>query len=83
LSAALVRDDWTDEVTVALVTVVMIGRMTERFAGLIRGVYLAIKHRCYFAMQEIYPGNKKTHFQRIHKQTGVPYADMVRRRKPA
>ena len=28
-------------------------------------------------MQEIYPGNKRKHFDRIHKQTSIPFSDMV------
>lgn len=28
-------------------------------------------------VQEIFPGNKKKHFKRIHEQTSIPYRDMV------
>ncbi|KAI9664724.1 MAG: hypothetical protein M1821_006172 [Bathelium mastoideum] len=30
-----------------------------------------------FAQLEIYPGSKRTHFRRLHKALGVPYADML------
>lgn len=33
-------------------------------------------------LQEIYPGGKRKHFQRIHDATGVPFSDMVRLRAP-
>lgn len=29
-------------------------------------------------IQEIYPGNKKKHFKKIHEQTSIAYRDMVR-----
>eukprot|EP00892_Ulva_mutabilis_P001408 jgi/Ulvmu1/11268/UM073_0040.1 len=28
-------------------------------------------------LQEIYPGNKKKHFKKIHAQTSIPYRDML------
>lgn len=31
----------------------------------------------FFDHLEIYPGSKKTHFARLHKSTGLPYADML------
>lgn len=31
----------------------------------------------YFPYQEIYPGKKTTHFARIQKETGIPFADML------
>lgn len=31
----------------------------------------------YFQYQEIYPGKKTTHFQRMHDKTGVPYSEML------
>lgn len=27
--------------------------------------------------KELYPGSKTTHFQRLHKKTGIPYAEML------
>lgn len=30
-----------------------------------------------FDFIEIYPGNKKSHFQRIHKNSGIPYEEMI------
>lgn len=30
---------------------------------------------------QIYPGRKTTHFERIHRDSGVPYEEMVRRRE--
>ena len=29
-------------------------------------------------LQEIYPGNKRTHFTRLHEQTSIPFSQMVR-----
>lgn len=31
-----------------------------------------------FDSMEIYPGSKITHFQALHKKTGIPYEEMVR-----
>lgn len=28
-------------------------------------------------LQEIYPGNKKKHFKKLHEQTSIPFRDMV------
>ena len=31
----------------------------------------------YFDHLQIYPGNKQTHFERIHRDTGIAYEDML------
>ena len=31
----------------------------------------------YFDHLQIYPGNKQTHFERIHKDSGIPYEEML------
>ena len=35
------------------------------------------------AVQEIYPGSKKNHFRAIKEKTGIPYENMVGRRRAA
>jgi magnesium-dependent phosphatase 1 len=31
----------------------------------------------YFDYLQIYPGNKTTHFERIHRESGIPYEEML------
>ena len=31
----------------------------------------------YFAHVQIFPGDKRTHFVRLHKATGIPYDEML------
>lgn len=31
----------------------------------------------YFDHLQIYPGNKQTHFERIHRDSGIAYEDML------